>query len=236
MNGEVPIRLMDVARVVYEIEGREGDLWELLESEGFEGPFTHRTRSELAKYARRVLPGMIRRGSLFEMVKQLGRRVDGFGAHRPSRDDIDWLADHTITRALNLFFTMARKKEGWKPGNGTRMTTFFIGACALSFSGTFRLFQRETQADEAFRRSTPIEGLISSHFDHEEGVSDAMETLDIKGIDAEIMSLMLEGHSQNEIAEQLALTTGSIEGRLYRLRKRLEDHMLQNRLWKRRTP
>lgn len=194
--------------------------------EGFDGKIWFRLSRELVAYATEVLRVWVRTGQVFRRCRE-----KGFHVRPPPRGgmavlDTEDLADETVAFAITRFQREVIAAGEWDPTRGASLSTFFIGMCLKQFPTTYAEWcrrsardAREEQAannvfhitDERGRtwRTAPLDEHVAATF--AEHVPDE--------VTRNILWLRDQGYSQAEISHLLGITEGSIESRLYRLRR-----------------
>lgn len=194
-------------------------------TEGFEGPAWREVARALAEYGFAVMRAWIRSGVVFQQLRRKGisgktltTPPDGISAH-----DAAELAHDSVADGIIHFRDHVLKAGVWDPSRGASIATFFIGDCLLRFPNLYRTWRRHRQELEiAFpedlspRDSDPAIEVIGR-----EGVVDLMTRLDERS--RRIVLMRARGYSVREIAALTATTTKSVEGRLYRVRHRLQE-------------
>jgi len=197
-----------------------------LAAEGFDGLALKRFAEELAAYGLAVMFGWMRSGHIWTKCAQKKIRLQPPG-HWNEQDWED-LASGTVYKALIKFRDNALIDGKWDPTGGASLKTFFIGRCIYSFANTYRSWlalqghpalTTSDGLDELERRPDSRgaynpEARVLSDFE----IADALDQLD--PLTRAAVKLHADGYSQEEIAELLGKSPGSIRGVLTRQRKR----------------
>ncbi|MDQ7906144.1 hypothetical protein RB614_16655 [Phytohabitans sp. ZYX-F-186] len=226
MTGPVRINVMRIPQIINEKGGREHTLWAQVRDEGFAGRTYEAVATELAKHSAKVLLGFIYSGHIHVVLQEVGRPVPGLTQtlHEMTRDEIEHLVGLTITHALRLFRRNALEGYGWRPGGETRMATYFVNTCKLCFSNAYR----EAVNHRRPKEETPVDsipdqaGITTIDVGERPGaLREVMDERGIRGVQATITELTIEGYTQEEIADKLGTTPRAVEGKLRRLREKL---------------
>lgn len=230
----------DQLRAVKEnLERRDADLelYNRLALREFTGPEYEMLASELASYGFSVVCSWLRRGVIFKYCADRGRVLhpadsDRERLERPEgRDEREELASETVARALRFFRERALLGRKWSHEGGATLKTYFVGACIFAFPAIYRRWAREWRR---WRRVIDDRDLSPDHRDSRTSVelfgTDTAHTAISNITVAEELTrmpprmrtaatMLLDGHSQAEIADHLDTTERAVEGMLHRYRK-----------------
>ncbi len=205
-----------------------------LYADDFTGPAYELLAGELAAYGYPVILAWIRRGTIWGHCASRGRKVSPTDDEREVLErDFDerlQLAMDTVVDALTFFRDRVLREGRWSFDGGATLTTYFIGACILSFPNVFRLWQR---AEHRWKRSLAAGMLASPEgrtladlpgsdpADVATGRSAAISELKLMPDGTrDAAALVVDGSSFAEAADILDTTERAVEGRLYRYRQR----------------
>jgi hypothetical protein len=201
---------------------------------GFTGPDYEIFAGELAAYGYPIILAWLRRGVIWKYCADRGRPLSPTDADRETLanvfDERLELALETVAAALKFFKNRVLRTGTWAFDGGATLTTYFIGACLLTFPNVFRRWQA---AERRWHRALAAETLNCSEgrsladlpgADPANIVADraaVMNELDSMppGIQA-AAALVVDGMSFSEAGDVLDTTDRAIEGRLYRYRHR----------------
>lgn len=205
----------------------------------FEGRTWADQERRFIAYGRRYLPGLIRKGRIFVMMRALGipgahtMALPTVGVAMTVAESKD-LAEETIAKAIGPYKKVLMSGR-WKPNvdNAAQLTSFFMGQCCWQFRAPWRRYLRER--DRAFRSwqheqeegQLLLLGELSDRFDPARAavvrleITRAYDFLD-DPIDQQILELTLAGYTAAEIGPGLALTNRQVEYRLEVIHKRIE--------------
>ena len=176
----------------------------------------------------------IRRGTIWGHCSTRGRKVSPTDAEREVLErDFDerlQLALDTTVDALTFFRDRVLREGRWSFDGGATLTTYFIGACILTFPNIFRLWQR---AEHRWKRSLAA-GMLTSPEGRTLADLPGSDPADVTAgrsvVISELQSmpdgtrdaaaLVVDGNSFAETASTLNTTERAVEGRLYRYRQR----------------
>lgn len=205
---------------------------------GFKGAAWENVSDDLWVYGWAVLSAGLQSGKAFAWAARRGIVINStFDERRVltrSADDRDEIVTNTLLRSVVGFRDNVLKKGLWHPKreNAASLRTFFVGYCFQHLSVMVRRW-RTTRARElqtlGFGTSAPeLARVIGDGF----GLSpqaqlETAELLDRLLQNARdetrmICLLVQQGYTQPEIAEQLGLTTRTVEGQMRRLRLRAQ--------------
>ncbi len=216
----------------------DGELVAELARRQFQGDLWDEFAVELVRYARSVLMSWQRTGYVATLLRQKnlggGPSEAELEAFRQEPQLFNDLTDMTIARALSKFQDQALRQGGWRTDGGATLTTYFMGACLIAYTSELDRYRTEYKHrcgddldDGTFLESIASterpEQIVASR-DHYEGILDGL-----KRNERIIIVMTAEGYEQDEIAEVLGTSTRSVEGTLYRLRKRLTPESGGNR-------
>ena len=203
-------------------------------ADDFTGPAYELLAGELAAYGYPVILAWIRRGAIWGHCSTRGRKVSPTDAEREVLErDFDerlQLALDTTVDALTFFRDRVLREGRWSFDGGATLTTYFIGACILTFPNVFRLWQR---AECRWKRSLAA-GMLTSPEGRTLADLPGSDPADVTAgrsvVISELQSmpdgardaaaLVVDGNSFAETASTLGTTERAVEGRLYRYRQR----------------
>jgi DNA-directed RNA polymerase specialized sigma24 family protein len=223
-----------------DLRAGDAELFEELRKRGFAGPAYVRFRDELAKYGQAVTRAWIRSGVMFAECasrnQSVGLRPAGIEDH-----DIEYLADDTVTRALQKFRARALEGTGWRPDGRASLKTYFMTGCILSFVDSYRAWQRQQREQqewsERIRDDDPSEDDFRADPAAEPEArlitkSELAQLLQpLKPRDRMMMILHLQGYKAGEIADIVAGLLGedlqphSVDQALSRARERIRRRL-----------
>lgn len=216
----------------------------------FTGPDWDRYAEALAGYGVAVMKAWLCTGYIFALSSAKNRPVKPTDEDREAlrttptlREDI---AHAVVVQGLILFRTTALAGKGWNPEGGASITTYFMGACVLSFANEFNRHQRSehrwrmgSQAapsrlpDEANSMWSTSDSDPAGIVVGNDSVARLMDSLSTR--EKEMLKLRLEGYEFAEIAEITGdKSARKVEGVLYRMRKKFDggnrgNHQVQRR-------
>lgn len=206
---------------------------ELLKYHGFTGPVYQEFTDELWAYALPVLKSKMRSGEIFKMCFERNVMVpaptfDERAVLHSSMEDRDALAVDTIAAAVPRFRDTLVKGR-WKQAGGSSLRTFFIGACLFAFAEVFSTWatarRRHLERLIDGEIDTLASQLISVALDPERNAvsRDTIEAILRRSPPATrtICALIMRDMSFAAIAKELGITERAVEGRMRRLRRRV---------------
>jgi hypothetical protein len=236
-GGELPRIERDRARRAAESLARRQMDQEKLNSlvlAGLTGPEYEIFAGELAAYGYPVILAWVRRGMIWKHCADRGRPL------RPTDADRETLANEfeerlelaleTVAEALKFFRERVLLTGRWSYEGGATLTTFFTGACLLTFPNVFRRWQAAEQrwskalAAETFtcpegRTLADLAGADPADIvTGRAAVLSELASMPAGTRDA--AALVIDGMSFAEAGDCLRTTERAIEGRLYRYRQR----------------
>lgn len=113
---------------------------------GCAGPDFDAVAGALVRYAYTVLCSWLASGHIVDECRRVGvRRLGrlGSGALVLTRHDVEDLAQETLRRALERFVIDGRAGQGWSPGGGAALSTYFVRSCVLRFGDVYRAWERD---------------------------------------------------------------------------------------------
>ncbi|MGD9697341.1 MAG: RNA polymerase sigma factor [Thermoleophilia bacterium] len=215
---------------------------DLLTAAGYAGPAYQQFCEQLWIYALPVLKSKMRSGEIFTMCFDKGvilnPTFDERAVLHSSMEDRDTLAVDTIAAAIPEFRTTLIKRR-WTPAGGSSVDTYFVGACLFAFGDVFRKWARTRRRHLAqILQNTEIDVLagqvISTALDPERTAvtRDAVAAI-LRNCPPEtrlICALIMRDLPFAEIATQLGITERAVEGRMRRLRRRVNRMIEQGDL------
>lgn len=224
-------RADDTARRAAEaLERRQGDITLLTElaAAGFGGRLWRQVSHELACYGHAVVVAWLWTNEMFAQCKHKGC-YPGPPPVSWQDDDVQSLANDTVTRAISDFHRRALVLGGWNQHGGASLKTYFVGSCVFAFPNFYRKWCSEQdkyrQAASSSTHTDDIAGLSSSERDpaylalqrvHLWTSFNALPDDRTK----KVILLQEMGYQLDEIAELLNEPRGAVKGLLERHRKR----------------
>jgi hypothetical protein len=214
----------------FEDQAQVNALW----ADSFTGPAYEIFAGELAAYGYPVIVAWLRRGTIWGHCATRGRKVSPTDAEREILErDFDErleLALETVADALTFFRDRVLRAGRWSFDGGATLTTYFIGACILTFPNVFRRWrvaERKWNLALAAEKLALPEGRTLADLP---GSDPADVVAGRSAVIGELASmphgtggaaaLIVDGKSFAEAAVILDTTERAIEGRLYRYRQR----------------
>lgn len=209
------------------------DLIDRLARSGFKGPEYDKLEDALTEYTLPVLRGWMYTAYIFKQTAKLGWPL------HPTEDELDRLrtdsdlrgdlAVNTLLKALPFFREHALLNGNWSVEGGANLTTYFTGACTQMFPNVFRAGRRERRRlgqvlptdDHFLDTAVPASGDPARIVVGDEWVLDVLTDLPLKN--RYVVELSQAGFTQIEIGEMLEMTTGAVEGVMYRFRKAMQE-------------
>ena len=189
--------------------------------------------SELWLYGFRVLKNFLRTGRIIAVCAELGRPVfmteEVLRTLHSSLQDRDELAVETLIRAVPYFRKKVLERGRWDH-NKSSLRTYFIGACAMSFSVVFQKWNdaRTTRMHELGTIEHPgdVASKLSPHLSKDPAtiaqVNDTLRKI-MRRARPEARSiclLLLQGMTYAEVGEALdGISSRAVEGHMHRLRR-----------------
>jgi len=205
-------------------------LVEQLRQGNFSGQQYDYFANDLCRYGLSVMRGWLRTGHIFSLLRERGidvqasvEELEELALDREVREEIITM---TVPVALDKFHEQALVQGGWDPAKGASITTYFMGACVLTFANIYRSHRRQRGR---WKRQDDSEAVIydlQRRFDDTEagvvGAAVLRERLaTYSDRERRIIAATLIGHSQEEIVEMYAETSvRAVEGVLHRWRTR----------------
>lgn len=217
-------------RAAEALERRQGDitLRDKLAAAGYEGRLWRQFSHELACYGHAVVVAWLRTNEMFAQCSQKGC-YPGPPPVSWQDDDVQSLANDTVTQAISDFHSRALVRGGWNQDGGASLKTYFVGGCVFAFPN----FYRKWRADQDKHRQI---AMLSTHTDDITGLSSserdpahlALQHVHLwTNFDAlpddrtkKVLLLQALKYQLDEIAELLNEPRGAIKGVLERHRKR----------------
>lgn len=214
----------------------EGDLllYDLLNDEDFADRAFELLAVPLVEYARPILLAWTASGRIYTECAKHSWQLAPTDAERDHlnshREEVDDLVGETLARALLLLRANAvAGEQKWSRTGGAALTTYFVGACLLTFPTPFRRWSREfrdrpvptADDDEA------LTGLIAPG-DAEQQVTSEIDMRkrldDMPPQVRRIVELKIDGSTHGEIAVQLGMSSArAVEAVLRRYRQNMRD-------------
>jgi hypothetical protein len=195
--------------------------------EGYDGPVWRQFANELAKYGVAVFRSWIATGSIYRHcadkgwpVKRLSRSFD--------EDEVEGLADETVTEALHHFRGGVLMKHKWDSRRGATLRTYFIGQCLIRFPNVYNAFRRDviryehepTDELEPLIRLSDLSPAPERHVVPHVISVNALESVKSPKV-RKVMLMTAEGWMQADIATELGTTEKAVERMLANERDRL---------------
>jgi hypothetical protein len=205
-----------------------------LRADNFTGPAYELLAGELAAYGYPVILSWLRRGTIWGHCANRGRALNPTDAEREIlegdfEERLD-LALATVAESLMFFRDRVLRPGRWAFDGGATLTTYFIGACILTFPNIFRRWRAAERkwslALTAERLALPEGRTLadlpgSDPADVVAGRSAAISELQsMPDRVRDAAALVVDGRSYAEAASILGTTERAIEGRLRRYRQR----------------
>ncbi len=220
-------------------------LFERLAAERFTGPAYERFANELAAYGLAVMQAWLRTGHIFRLVRAKGIRLHPteheLMLFARSEDERQSLALTTVTVALTQFKQRAQADTGWSADGGANITTYFMGACVLSFPNELarvrRADKRWSKSLAAEERTESFKCMNEAHGIDTSGSIGRDPASIVAGTDQvertlttltdkqrQVVLATLQDYTHDEIAELFSYPSGrAVEGVLYRLRRKAQS-------------
>jgi len=200
---------------------------------GYAGPDWERLERNLAVYGLHVVTGWIRSGRMARKCREHRIFCPEIAPAARDTEASQDLAVDVVVRALRYFLEKVLIPGKWDPTKGASLRTYFVGACCLLFPNAYRTWSRAYSRNRVMARARHLED------DALNGIADLHPSADALGrlISRQSLRARLnefdektqvtavldaQGHSNIEIAESLGASPKSIEGRLYRFRRKLD--------------
>jgi len=209
-------------------------LVEELAAEGFCGVQFEMFVIELSSYGIAALMAWMRTGQIARQCAAKGRPVAGGLPDQWSPDDRLEIAVETTARALNHFIGEVLIPGRWDPGRGASLKTFFVGSCVLQFPNVYSVWRTEQRPWKAVDVIEPGTEDAAIPLTHGASWSDPTaenvirRELTQENLDAikdsrtrKAAEMVMDGYSFAEAGAATGLSAAAVEGRLYRLRRRL---------------
>jgi RNA polymerase sigma factor (sigma-70 family) len=214
----------------------DGELFEQLQADGFEGLRFDMLRDRFWLYGWKVLRAWMRDGTIIERCRE--RRIYFPAPYTEveemmRRDDVrQEIAIDCLSRAVPRF--MSDCLQGWKPDGGRSLNTFFLHLALHVYRDAYRRWaggHRQRMRELLGPDKVPVYDPMSEEWEYEpvpgpEHQTVLQETLDIilEGSSMEeravCTAMLTTGATQEEIAQQLGTTRKSVERRLSKVRQR----------------
>lgn len=239
----------DVRKAEQQLQRRLADaqLFKTLADQQFSGPGYDKFANELAAYGLAVMKGWLCTGHIFRVVRSKGiylqptdRELELYARSEEERES---LALMTVTVALAQFKKRAKAAAGWNADGGASITTYFMGACAMSFPNELarvRVLNRRwarsidtEEKNESFRARGESLGIDTGQTIGRNPANvvvgnDAVERLlgGLKRREREVVLATLQDYTQDEIAELFKYKSRkAVEGVLYRTRQKARSSL-----------
>jgi hypothetical protein len=190
------------------------------------------TITELASYGIAVLMASMRTGEIIRQCRAKGRPLeDSYAVSTMSRDDRLEVAVETTAKALKYFVDEVLKGGKWDHRKGATLRTYFIGTCLLQLPNVFNAWlagqrrwgtpqiidpgDQETAARPDSWSDPTAEAVIRRR-----ATKEALESIKDPRT-RKAAEMVMRGFSFAEAGKAAGLSAAAVEGRLYRLRRRL---------------
>lgn len=193
------------------------------QAEGFTGAAWAELSTSLAHYAYGVIGAWIGEGTVFAHCRRKQIKVSRGRRFRP--DDAEDLLAETVATSVVLFRDVLAAGQ-WDPAKGASLSTYFIGHCLMQFSPIYRSWLRGARRDARLRAALAAPSVPAYApdpavvFERGVGYAELLAQID-DALTREIVVLKSRGWTQPQIVAELGVTDGVIEGRLFRLRRKL---------------
>jgi transcriptional regulator with XRE-family HTH domain len=203
-------------------------LVEAVTQEGLGGPRHRALEEALVSYAVPVLQHLLASGRVADKATMLGRPPSPKDTWMDfSAEDRQEFSMEMVVSALPAFTKAVFEDRRWTPGRGASLRTYFVNACLLQFA---RL-QRQWLGDRRAVQPAGLEINASAYTSAPDPADTVIKQDEVRRLLSQIEDdqlrelLMLRGvgWTAKEAAHMVGLTPKAAEGRLARLRKRLED-------------
>jgi DNA-directed RNA polymerase specialized sigma24 family protein len=194
----------------------DADLLLELQLCGFEGREWERFRNRLARYGFQVIRAWCVNGRIFrECRRKMGPKSPRAPKRALSLDEAAEVAAETVARALNYFVDEVLRRHRWDPRKGASLSTFFVGACILSFPNELSRLRAEYKPLPL----GPGEDIPHTVFSADAIIA-AREVLDAMKPRARTVVLRHgAGFTYKEIAQRTGLTVKGVDTLLTRRRR-----------------
>jgi DNA-directed RNA polymerase specialized sigma24 family protein/transcriptional regulator with XRE-family HTH domain len=205
-------------------------LVEAVLQEGLGGPRHRVLEDALVRYAVPVLQHLLASGRVADMATRLHRPPTPQDAWLDfTEDDRQEFAIEMVASALPAFTRAVFEDRRWAPGHGASLRTYFVNACILQFARLQRQWLDHRQAirpagleinpDAYVSAPDPADTVIKQ--DEVRRMLSQIEDEQLR----ELLMLRGAGWPAKEAAKMVGLTPRAAEGRLARLRRRLEGEL-----------
>jgi hypothetical protein len=196
-------------------------------AEGPDGPTWVRLSESLARYAISVLLVWIRTGRMHDQCRRRGMRLSH--GWLPLEDsDAQELVNLTVAYGLRRFRERSLVQGKWRTDGGASLGSWFVNDCILEYPNIWRSWVR---TEERWRRvhdnlgwQNGTQAIVDPQVREVERwqVIDTLARIE-DGSTRAIAALLIDGYSLQEIGQILGLSGRAVEGRLYRLRRRVRE-------------
>ncbi|MGW6732280.1 RNA polymerase sigma factor [Streptomyces sp. NPDC055013] len=192
--------------------------------------------TQLTQYALAIFKGWTASGEVFDKAARAARPIPTHKIDKSwGRADRLDVAAEAIAGGLKIFRTYALERKRWHPRGGASLTTYFVGACVLAFPAAYLNWFHQR---EHWRRVVIAVGhdedpqtlldQIPAQQDSDPALQaalwDEIERLPIHDPRTRrCLYLCALGFTQAEAGERVGLSPRAVEGRLRRLRHKLQN-------------
>ncbi|MEV2235342.1 hypothetical protein AB0H69_43240 [Streptomyces phaeochromogenes] len=221
--------------------GRAADarLVDILRADNFQGPHYEKVITRLMEYGWLTINKWTGTGEIFGHAHRAGRPVPTHMTPPNWDGDARFeVVTETVIAGLDVFLEHGLIRGKWSPDGGASLATYFVGASVRSFRTVYTRWFRDAQVAQAEL------GLPSIDLD---GAPSAREMPDLRATDPcnaaathdEIqrvlphitgtqvrrgLALRALGYTQQQAAAEVGLTEKALEGRIGRIRARLQSN------------
>lgn len=179
----------------------------------------------------KAIKKLLRTNKMAQACMEMGRPVtfqfDDRRLLTESTDLRDELTVEVLIKTVPDFFD--HRVQDWEAVRGASLTTYFIGACIRTFKTVYATWAKSrerkwiTSARLAEARFDP-----STTFTEQVAIEETIrQVFDLaKPNQRPVLALLHSGYTQVEAAEKLGLSPRAVEGRMYQLRKRVVQAVL----------
>ncbi|MGV9271220.1 hypothetical protein ACWDRR_42030 [Kitasatospora sp. NPDC003701] len=200
---------------------------------GFTGEPHQKVMGQLMQYGWNVITPWCATGTIFRQARAFGRPVPEAMITTLDRDDSHEIATETVLAGARLFHRHALVKGSWNPEGGASLTTYYVGACLLTFKAQYQRWHRRHIAPRNHLAGDDAEQVLAALPDQR--AVDPLKAVVLRSQVTEALSRLTDpkvreglvlraaGYTQAEAAESVDLGTKAFESRLGRARARLRN-------------